>query len=774
MDCSRTAEPKVPLSRLRPYWYETGPHTVMDGFVDLKDSNAPANHRPAQPGRNFTILLKREGAHNIFHTFHEMMSLMYSIDMLRLATDPMTGRPYYSEADVANTQIVVLDDHPDGPYWDLWRIWSGRVPKRLHELVEEDGGWLSRPLGHLILPLAGAANPIWHGTWDGVDCTDDLRKDDQLTLTFVDRRQTRRLEGLDDLLGRIRVEHPDVKIEAVDFGAISLREQIDVARKTDILVGVHGAGLTHSLFMKEGRGAVVEIFPPDFQYSGLRAIARERNLRYYKTHSTTRKHEGDWHFEDGAGADIQIVNNSSSTTNRLPSVHIRLHSHISYDEMRTGVNSISRAAPFRFLDLPTEIQLSILHYTDLVTPLSAVIWSPDQGFHLPSIDNEQAWGACHSRVPCGPPYDRCHPFNHLNCTGRLKDPLTGWHARRGSLPEDGRPDDAEPICPCPHASADRPWWLAYRGRCSLCRHYACQFMPSRAGSDTPADADRERLRVWQPPTSLFLVSRYFRETCCAFFFSRNYFHVKWFVDRYPYSIEHAGPVWLSRTVPASAISSIRTLRIDFGDFRSMDRYNGAHLWQYGLKDFPFPKDMSQVDELLDSDPMFTAYTLSLKKTATQLRLDTLVLDNKNMCTFNLHNFGKWHQESWEKIGPQAIVRFVRQVVTSMHWPPLKDAPLSVLGGTGTRHGGQRLIAALNFGSDTGYLPVLYIRRQVDNPIPPSSLLYYLDLEGRPSGDEYATGPHRVSDGEPVGTAEEGSTVVDEVFFGLLFSWFPRK
>ena len=76
-----------------------------------------------------------------------MMSLMHSIDILRLATDPITGRPYVSEADVANTQIVVLDDHPDGPFWDLWQIWSGRLPKRLHELAEEDGAWLSRSGG---------------------------------------------------------------------------------------------------------------------------------------------------------------------------------------------------------------------------------------------------------------------------------------------------------------------------------------------------------------------------------------------------------------------------------------------------------------------------------------------------------------------------------------------------------------------------------------------------------------------------------------------------
>lgn len=128
LDCSVIDEPHVPLSSLRPYWYETGPRTIMEGFLAFKDSSGLADRQPVLPGRNFTVLLKREGSHNIFHTFHEMMSLMHSIDILRLATDPITGRPYVSEADVANTQIVVLDDHPDGPFWDLWQIWSGRLP----------------------------------------------------------------------------------------------------------------------------------------------------------------------------------------------------------------------------------------------------------------------------------------------------------------------------------------------------------------------------------------------------------------------------------------------------------------------------------------------------------------------------------------------------------------------------------------------------------------------------------------------------------------------
>lgn len=39
-------------------------------------------------------------------------------------------------------------------------------------------------------------------------------------------------------------------------------------------------------------------------------------------------------------------------------------------------------SPFRFLDLPPELRSNVLQYTDLVTPLSEIEWSPDSGFRL--------------------------------------------------------------------------------------------------------------------------------------------------------------------------------------------------------------------------------------------------------------------------------------------------------------------------------------------------------------------------------------------------------
>ncbi|KAK6074630.1 hypothetical protein SCUP234_08160 [Seiridium cupressi] len=58
--------------------------------------------------------------------------------------------------------------------------------------------------------------------------------------------------------------------------------------------------------------------------------------------------------------------------------------------------------PFRFLELPTELQLKVLRFTELVTPLNSVKWDEFKKYSL------------HINVctePCGPPYDSCHPHH---------------------------------------------------------------------------------------------------------------------------------------------------------------------------------------------------------------------------------------------------------------------------------------------------------------------------------------------------------------------------
>ncbi|KAH6645203.1 hypothetical protein BKA67DRAFT_542175 [Truncatella angustata] len=316
-------EPAVRLTSLHSYWYGTGPYHILQEYVhintrDAQNTIASSNigNETVEPNaRNFTILLKREGDANIFHSLHEIMSLSYTMDVLRTTRDPNTGKAFFKfPEDLQGTQIVVLDDHPEGPYWDLWQLFSSTPLIRFHDFVEQNRG---RPLGNIIIPLAGASNPVWHDNWEQQGCVNVVRRtfvkrvldfygihDDrsdlppkQLTMTIVDRKQTRRLFNLGALVNATRRAHPDVKVQVVDWAGLQFRKQIEIARGTDILVGIHGAGMTQGMFMKEGRGAMVEIMP-DTGINCFHAMAMERNLRYYRAHGKIAETKDDWHNED--------------------------------------------------------------------------------------------------------------------------------------------------------------------------------------------------------------------------------------------------------------------------------------------------------------------------------------------------------------------------------------------------------------------------------------------------------------------------------------------
>ena len=103
---------------------------------------------------------------------------------------------------------------------------------------------------------------------------------------------------------RERFSHAPISIRTIDLAALTFEEQLHIARNTDVLVGVHGAGLTHSLFLKPG-AAVVEIMPHDVQHKGFRNLAGMRGMGYFGVRGGYLEDEGvkggsgvvgqDWH-----------------------------------------------------------------------------------------------------------------------------------------------------------------------------------------------------------------------------------------------------------------------------------------------------------------------------------------------------------------------------------------------------------------------------------------------------------------------------------------------
>lgn len=254
------------------------------------------------------------------------MAILFTLDVLRITPDPdYGGGPVFKPDDVPRTEIVILDEFPDGPYFDLFQLASGKRPTRIADWVNSrssdprSGRVADKiPVDKLIIPLAGAASPLW-SDWVKIDC--DLQRDSvlrvfvrrvfdfygiprtrrrdgsrplassvslypsppRLNVSIVVRRNSRRLMGLDGHLfdaAKSKFSHK-ADIRLVDFEGKPFREQIEIARDTDVLVGMHGAGFTHVMFMEEGRGALVEIQPDRLCHSGFRNLAKMTGQLYF-------------------------------------------------------------------------------------------------------------------------------------------------------------------------------------------------------------------------------------------------------------------------------------------------------------------------------------------------------------------------------------------------------------------------------------------------------------------------------------------------------------
>jgi hypothetical protein len=289
------------------YWYNTGPGIIFDKMIDLEGSLDTLTSAAS----NFTILVNREGATNPWHSLMEIFSMTMAMDVLRMSHKPSSSKPFFTTADIDNTQILVLDNSENGPFFDLWSLFAKKPVLRLKDFMLEP----PVRLHNLIIPLAGGSNPLWQGDWETHSCDDapllrifsnrvlgfyDLKshapRGPDIVVTYINRTGTRKLINSEEYFQEVEATFPHVRYQSIDFATIPFQRQLEIIRGTDVLVGVHGAGLTHGIFLSRG-SAMVEILPSGLNHKGFRNVASLLGHSYFSTHAShTKRH--DWHDED--------------------------------------------------------------------------------------------------------------------------------------------------------------------------------------------------------------------------------------------------------------------------------------------------------------------------------------------------------------------------------------------------------------------------------------------------------------------------------------------
>ena len=92
-------------------------------------------------------------------------------------------------------------------------------------------------------------------------------------------QMNRQILNEDELLARLRT-FPEVVVTRRDFACWPPREQVAAIAATDVLVAMHGAALTHALYLPDG-AAVVEIQPMFGTWRLFEHLARMRGLGYF-------------------------------------------------------------------------------------------------------------------------------------------------------------------------------------------------------------------------------------------------------------------------------------------------------------------------------------------------------------------------------------------------------------------------------------------------------------------------------------------------------------
>ncbi|TVY39364.1 EGF domain-specific O-linked N-acetylglucosamine transferase [Lachnellula occidentalis] len=290
-------------------FFDTGvPAQLRSWDLDASDESMAEKCGLGNTDGKWTLLVKRENHHNVFHKMLELWQAMVSLDVLQIAVDPSTQEPYLHPSDLANMQVVFTDgdeglvDDIDG--W--WNMVTGKKP-----ILQKD----MQPacLDKVILPLAGSFSPFWAWHWVEKDCHDTFLLDAFLTriyrfldiepkkhggeektiVTIVDRKGRRKLRDMEALIASAQARWPKVIFKMVDFGSISLKEQVLVARNTSVFVGLTGAAMTHIFWLPE-ESSVAEIQAPNKRlpeaqpYAGFRNLAKMRNMHYFTAHPERR------------------------------------------------------------------------------------------------------------------------------------------------------------------------------------------------------------------------------------------------------------------------------------------------------------------------------------------------------------------------------------------------------------------------------------------------------------------------------------------------------
>eukprot|EP00475_Leptophrys_vorax_P043076 TRINITY_DN8176_c0_g1_i2.p1 TRINITY_DN8176_c0_g1~~TRINITY_DN8176_c0_g1_i2.p1 ORF type:complete len:457 (-),score=124.48 TRINITY_DN8176_c0_g1_i2:105-1475(-) len=269
---------------------------MKDLFSSLRcSSSAPA---PDVVEEGVTLLVTREmGEHkNMFHATTDFLNAFAMLE--------------FFEEDPESVQVLLMDKHSPSNLDEMWNtVFSRKKPTRQSTLFGQQrvlfkriifsppgySNFMFSNLNRFALPCVGKSNLVAgfsRHVLQRFNITQDLERDELNVILIVrkpylpehpkiSRQFSNEVEILEAIRAAASTVGVKISLHVVDFAELkSVKTQITVVAQADLLIGMHGAGLTHSLWLPE-HGGLVELRPsPADGWYCFSHIAVLRGLEY--------------------------------------------------------------------------------------------------------------------------------------------------------------------------------------------------------------------------------------------------------------------------------------------------------------------------------------------------------------------------------------------------------------------------------------------------------------------------------------------------------------
>gem|GEM_PF-5821305 len=259
--------------------------------------------RPIHHFDKTTLILMEEQGHFLFHFFHLLEHLVgvwafygheHAKDVKRIVLAPGAPdqtQPNWEGPNSINRHVLhALFPQAEIMTWNRFIQECGSDLVCLERTVISDRGiTFSHPEccrinKHLGAALAFIDPKNLQSFADHVHSYAQTKQEkylDTLRVTYVKRPPPRCLaEDIERSMIEKISALPNVQFKAVDFAQISFHEQIHIVGNTDMLIGVHGNGLSHILFLPS-TACAIEIFPPGAHHLDYHVFADVRGIDYF-------------------------------------------------------------------------------------------------------------------------------------------------------------------------------------------------------------------------------------------------------------------------------------------------------------------------------------------------------------------------------------------------------------------------------------------------------------------------------------------------------------